>query len=151
MTRLNLFLVMAVILSALYLVRTQYDSRRLFTELEHDKSEAHKLEIENERLRLEIRSQATPLRVESLAKSQLKMRTTTPAITQYVKGPAGALDSFKNSDQSLTKSTKSSKSTPSAKLNPSADIAKPQADEALEIKATEKTTDKNPSAAGGSL
>jgi len=155
MTRLNLFLVMAVILSALYLVRTQYDSRRLFTELEHDKSEAHKLEIENERLRLEIRSQATPLRVESLAKAQLKMRTTTPAITQYVKAPAGALEAFKASDQALAKSAKSANSAKSAKsdkLNPSADNAKTQADEALEIKAKDKNaTDKNPSASGGSL
>ena len=152
MTRLNLFLVMAVILSALYLVRTQYDSRRLFTELEHDKSEAHKLEIENERLRLEIRSQATPLRVESLAKAQLKMRTTTPAITQYVKAPAGALEAFKASDQALAKSVKSAKSAKSDKLNPSADNAKTQADEALEIKATDKNAaDKNPSASGGSL
>ena len=106
MTRLNLLLLVAVILSALYLVGTQYDSRRLFTELEHDKSEAHKLELENERLRLEIRSQATPLRVEALAKSQLKMRTTTPAITQYVKAPAGALAPVKTSDQAQARSTK---------------------------------------------
>jgi cell division protein FtsL len=153
MTRLNLFLVMAVILSALYLVRTQYDSRRFFTELEHDKSEAHKLEIENERLRLEIRSQATPLRVESLAKAQLKMRTTTPAITQYVKAPVGALEAFQASDQTLAKSAKSAKS---AKLKPSGDNAKTQADEVLESMATEKAidkkaTDKNPSASGGSL
>ena len=106
MTRLNLLLLVAVILSALYLVGTQYDSRRLFTELEHDKSEAHKLELENERLRLEIRSQATPLRVEALAKSQLKMRTTTPAITQYVKAPAGALAPVKTSDQAQARSAK---------------------------------------------
>lgn len=110
MTRVNLLLVLAVIMSALYLVRTQYDSRRLFTELEHDKSEAHKLEIENERLRLEIRSQATPLRVEALAKSQLKMRTTTPAITQYVKAPAGALESVKTSDSMPAKQAHKAKS-----------------------------------------
>ncbi|MBP6650956.1 MAG: cell division protein FtsL, partial [Xylophilus sp.] len=39
---------------------------------------------DNERLQVEKRAQATPLRVEKLAKEQLKMRTTTPAITQYV-------------------------------------------------------------------
>ena len=43
-----------------------------------------KLEIENERLQVEKRAQATPLRVEKLAKEQLQMRTSTPAITQYV-------------------------------------------------------------------
>lgn len=95
MTRVNLLLLVALVMSALYLVSTQYDSRRLFTELERDKSEAHKLELDNERLRLEIRSKATPLRVEALAKSQLKMRTTTPAITQYVKAPAGALEALR--------------------------------------------------------
>jgi cell division protein FtsL len=34
---------------------------------------------------VEKRAQATPLRVEKLAKEQLQMRTTTPAITQYVR------------------------------------------------------------------
>ena len=37
------------------------------------------------RLQGEKRAQATPLRVEKLAKEQLQMRTTTPAITQYVR------------------------------------------------------------------
>ena len=35
----------------------------------------------------EKRAQATPLRVEKLARDQLQMRTTTPAITQYVPLP----------------------------------------------------------------
>ena len=34
MTRLNLVLLLAVIASSLYLVRTQYESRRLFTEID---------------------------------------------------------------------------------------------------------------------
>ncbi|RYF00936.1 MAG: cell division protein FtsL, partial [Comamonadaceae bacterium] len=34
MTRLSLVLLLAVMASALYLVRTQYESRRLFTELD---------------------------------------------------------------------------------------------------------------------
>ena len=33
MTRLNLVLLLAVLASALYLVRTQYESRRLYVEL----------------------------------------------------------------------------------------------------------------------
>jgi cell division protein FtsL len=84
MTRLNLVLLVAVLASALYLVRTQYESRRLFTELDRANSEARKLETENERLQVEKRAQATPLRVEKLAKEQLQMRTASPAITQYV-------------------------------------------------------------------
>ena len=84
MTRLNLVLLVALIASALYLVRTQYESRRLFAELDKAASEARKLEIEHERLQVEKRAQATPLRVEKLAKEQLQMRSASPAITKYV-------------------------------------------------------------------
>ena len=84
MTRLNLVLLLAVLVSALYLVRTQYESRSLTTELDKATSAARKLETDNERLQVEKRAQATPLRVEKLAKEQLQMRTASPAITQYV-------------------------------------------------------------------
>ena len=84
MTRLNLVLLVAVLVSALYLVRTQYESRRLTTDLDKATSEARKLETDNERQQVEKRAQATPLRVERLAKEQLQMRTASPAITQYV-------------------------------------------------------------------
>ena len=84
MTRLNLVLLLAVLLSALYLVRTQYQSRQLVTELDRATSEARKLETDTERLQVEKRAQATPLRIERLAKQQLQMRSASPAITQYV-------------------------------------------------------------------
>ena len=90
MTRVNIVLLIAVIASALYLVRTQYESRRLFAEVDRAVSEAHKLEREHERLQVEKRAEATPLRVEKLAKEQLHMRSASPAITQYVKAPAAA-------------------------------------------------------------
>jgi cell division protein FtsL len=85
MTRLNLVLLIAVLTSALYLVRTQYESRRLFSEIDRAASDARKLELEHERLKVEKLAQATPLRVEKLAKEQLQMRTASPAITQYVR------------------------------------------------------------------
>ncbi len=84
MMRLNLVLLMAVLASALYLVRTQYESRRLFTELDRSGSETRRLVLEHERLQVEKRAQATPLRVEKLAKDQLHMRGASPSITQYV-------------------------------------------------------------------
>ena len=93
MTRLNLVLLLAVLVSALYLVHTQYDSRRLVTELDKAGSEARKLEIENERLQVEKRAQATPLRVEKLAREQLHMRSASPAITQYVSLQAASASS----------------------------------------------------------
>ena len=79
MTRLNLVLLLAVLASALFLVHTQYQSRRLFTELDRATAEARRLETEHQRLQVEKRAQATPLRVEKLARAQLQMRTATPA------------------------------------------------------------------------
>ena len=84
MTRLNLVLLIALMASALYLVRVQYDSRRLYAEIERAQNDFRKLEIEHERLQVEKRAQATPARVEKLAREQLHMRPATPAITQYV-------------------------------------------------------------------
>jgi cell division protein FtsL len=84
MTRLNLILLLAVLASSLYLVNVQYESRRVFSELDKARALAHQLEADNERLQVEKRAQATPLRVEKLAKEQLQMHTVTPAITHYV-------------------------------------------------------------------
>jgi len=84
MTRINLVLLLAVIASAMYLVNVQYDSRRLFTELDRVTAESHKLETEFERLQVEKRAQATPARVEKIAREKLQMRQATPAITTYV-------------------------------------------------------------------
>jgi cell division protein FtsL len=53
-------------------------------ELEKAVAQARKVESDNERLQVEKRAQATPLRVEKLARDRLQMRTATPAITQYV-------------------------------------------------------------------
>lgn len=91
MSRLNLALLLAVLFSALYVVRVQYESRRLYVELEKAKAQAHKIEVDNEGQQAEKRAQATPLRVEQLAKDKLQMRPATPAITEYVSSrPAGA-------------------------------------------------------------
>ena len=90
MARVNLLLLLAVIATALYLVHTQYLSRQLYTELDRVQQDARRLETERDRLQVEKRAQATPLRVEKLAKEQLQMRTTSPAITQYVR-PDGSV------------------------------------------------------------
>ena len=90
MTRLNIVLLLAVVASALLLVHSEYDSRRLFMALETARKEASRLEIEKDRLQIERRAQATPLRVEQIARQQLQMRTATPGITQYVTRPAAA-------------------------------------------------------------
>lgn len=90
MMRLNVLLLLAVLASALYLVHTQYDSRLLYTALDRAQSEARRLELEHERLQVDKRAQATPLRVEALAQTRLHMRTATPSITEYVRDAAPA-------------------------------------------------------------
>ncbi|MDR2154433.1 MAG: cell division protein FtsL [Burkholderiaceae bacterium] len=84
MMRLAIVLLGAVVASALYLVRVQYDSRRLFAEWDRALAESQWLETEHERIEVEKRAAATSLRVEALAKQKLAMRTVTPAITEYV-------------------------------------------------------------------
>ena len=84
MTRLSVLLLLAVVASALTLVHSQYESRRLFMALEAENKEATRLEVEHDRLQVERRAQATPLRVEQIARQQLQMRMVSPGITQYV-------------------------------------------------------------------
>ncbi|MGI9132990.1 MAG: cell division protein FtsL [Rhodoferax sp.] len=84
MTRLNLMLLLALLVSAMYLVSVQYESRRLFAELDKARSEARRLEIEYDRLQVEKRGQATPSRVERLAREKLQMHQSTPGVTTYV-------------------------------------------------------------------
>ncbi len=90
MARVNLLLFVLVLGSALYLVRTQYESRQLYTALDRAHSEARRLDTEHDRLQVEKRAQATPLRVEALARAQLNMRSATPAITRYISMPEAA-------------------------------------------------------------
>ena len=84
MTRINLMLLLAVVASAVYLVNIQYESRRLFTELNKEQNEERRLESEFERLKVEKRAQATSARVDKLAREKLQMRLVQPAITTYV-------------------------------------------------------------------
>jgi len=84
MTRFNLLLLVALLLSSMYLVRVSHESRRLFAELDNARSEERLLDSEFERLKSDKQSQATPLRVEKMAREKLAMRNATPAVTQYV-------------------------------------------------------------------
>lgn len=84
MTRVNILLGAAALFSALFLVHTQYESRRVFVEIEKAGAQARKLDVEHEALLADKRAQATPQRIERLAKEKLEMRQATPAITHYV-------------------------------------------------------------------
>jgi len=90
MTRLNLVLLLAVLLSAFYLVHLQYQSRSLYVALDRARLLSERLEAEHEQLVVQKRAQATPSRVQQLATRQLQMRAAHPGITEYVAAPAAA-------------------------------------------------------------
>ena len=87
MNRLNAVLLAALVATSLVLVKSAYDARRLFAELDRERGEQRRLELERERLDAERQAQATHLRVEHVAREKLLMRTVTPAVTQYVTDP----------------------------------------------------------------
>lgn len=90
MNRLNLVLLLALVVSGLYLVKTSHESRRLFAELDRLQMEQRRLEVDHQRLLTERQAEATNLRVDRVARDKLHMRPATPAVTQYVTDSGGA-------------------------------------------------------------
>src|SRR5215469_16065931 len=88
MTRLNLVLMLAVMISGIYMVRSAYESRRLFNDLDRAQTEARRLDADYQRLLADRQAQATNLRVEQVARERLKMRAISPAITYNPDAPA---------------------------------------------------------------
>ena len=68
MTRVNLLLALALLVSALYLVRTAYEARRLYAELDKARSEQQRLDVDYKRLEADAQSQATSVRVDKSAR-----------------------------------------------------------------------------------
>lgn len=93
--RLNLLLVLALLASSLWLVRSSHDSRRLFSALDRARAEAAALESERQRLEAERQAQATPLRVERVARERLGMRHANAAVTEYVGDPLASREGAK--------------------------------------------------------
>jgi cell division protein FtsL len=91
MSRLNILLMVALVVSSLYLVRVSYEARRLFTDLDRARNEEIRLKAERERLDSERQAQATPLRVEKTSRTVLRMKTATPPLTFYVSAATGAV------------------------------------------------------------
>jgi cell division protein FtsL len=90
--RLNVLLLLALMVSAVLMVRQSYEGRRLFADLERAKNEGRKLEADLHRLRAEREGEATNLRVDQLARERLQMRPITPALTlQAAPGASAAL------------------------------------------------------------
>ena len=90
MTRLSILLLALLLVSALVLVRTAYESRRVFAELDRARQDRAQLDAEFKRLDTERQAQGTHLRVEKVARERLHMRTASPAVTAYVIDPAAS-------------------------------------------------------------
>jgi cell division protein FtsL len=86
--RLNVWLLLALFATAMAVVHTQYESRRVFVKLEALQSEARQLRSEHDGLRAQQRELATSLRVDKTARERLGLQAPTPANTQYVRAPA---------------------------------------------------------------
>ncbi|MEP7283366.1 MAG: cell division protein FtsL [Rubrivivax sp.] len=86
--RLNLLLLAILLASSLALVKTSYESRRLFAALDRARGAAQALDLDRQRLEAERQAQSTPLRVERVAREKLKMRQATAGVTEYVVDPA---------------------------------------------------------------
>ena len=99
MIRLSMVLLALVVASAMVLVHSQYETRRLFVEHEKALKEAARLDTDLERLTVERRAQATPLRVEQIARQQLQMRNPPPGITQYVTATGASTASPRQASQ----------------------------------------------------
>lgn len=90
MTRLGAVLLVALVLSGLWLVRVSYESRRLFSAIEKARAEERALAVDRQRLQADLRALATPIRVERTAREKLAMRQATPAVTHYATLPPTA-------------------------------------------------------------
>lgn len=83
MTRLNLLLLAAVVASAMWLVKTAYDTRRLFADIHRAEQLSQRLASDHKQHEAERELQATNQRVARTAAEKLAMRTVTPAVTMY--------------------------------------------------------------------
>lgn len=88
--KLQVALIAALIASALVLVKTAYESRRVYSDLDRARREQAQLDAEFRRLDAERQAQSTHLLVERTARERLQMRTATPAVTAYVVDPAAS-------------------------------------------------------------
>jgi cell division protein FtsL len=84
MNKLNLLLLMALLGSCLWQVKTAYESRQLFAALDKAREERQQLDAEFKRLDAEAQGQGTHLRVERMARERLQMRAANPAVIKYV-------------------------------------------------------------------
>lgn len=90
MTRINYVLLGVLIACALSLVTSRHQARSLFVELERARAQARAYDTEYGQLQLEQSTWGMPLRVEKIARDQLRMQLPTSARTELVALPGKA-------------------------------------------------------------
>ena len=88
--KLNVILLAALLLSALLLVKTTFESRQLFAAIDSARAEQAQLDAEYKRLDAEAREQSTNTRVERVARDQLGMTRAQQGVMTYVFDPAAS-------------------------------------------------------------
>jgi cell division protein FtsL len=78
-------LLVAVVLCALSVVTSQHKARKLFIELQNEKEQAQKMDVEWGQLQLEQSTWATPARVEQVAVKKLQMQLPKNGQVQFIK------------------------------------------------------------------
>jgi cell division protein FtsL len=81
---INLWILVLVIASALILVRTQYESRRLFVQLEKAENGHKQLMAEQAQTQAKQRQMASPAKIEKSAAQSLDMKAADPTVTLYL-------------------------------------------------------------------
>jgi cell division protein FtsL len=87
MTRLNLFLLALLVVSALSLVNSRYQARKIFIDFEREQNRARQYDVEWGQLQLEQSTWAASARIEKIAREQLRMQVPGPSRIQIVDGP----------------------------------------------------------------
>jgi cell division protein FtsL len=82
--RVNILLLLALLVCALILVRTQHQARHLFIELERAQTEARQLEVAWSQLQLDQSNLGKHERIQASAMKDLTMLPVTPDRTQYL-------------------------------------------------------------------
>ncbi|NYT60158.1 cell division protein FtsL [Alcaligenaceae bacterium] len=88
MGRLIIFCAALLMLSALSLVTARFQSRQLFVQVDRLEDKARNLDTDWRRLQLERAELARNARIDGLARKDLKMVSTSPDMTVYLKGAA---------------------------------------------------------------
>jgi cell division protein FtsL len=87
MTRVNLLLLCVLVACALSLVTSRHEARRLYVELERERSQARQFDVEFGQLSLEQSTWAMPARVEKIARESLHMQLPMPSRVQVIESP----------------------------------------------------------------